>query len=225
MLQGSSLSWGPVSCPLITQCLLRVLDLPSVCSFQLETQMRSDEILPCLFLDSFSSCATVKCLLKKKGWSKRALSQLCHNLFLFFLALLPRTDSQDSSVFLLSFRKSCWFYKPQLLQSTFPFPKSTLSQGLLCILLELPFPAIPHSSQRVLSYRKILFPLLNIPHLIVILTGQSCPINLAVELGESSLKYCRNQWQCFCSRLAGNRQPPREPGWAINLFKDIMRHC
>lgn len=173
MLQGLYLSCGPVSCPLIIQCLHGVLELPSACSFQLETQMHSDEILPCLFPDSFN----VKCLLKKKEWSKTALSQVCHNLFLFLLALLPLTDSQDSSVFLLSFRKSCWFYKPQLLQSTFPFPKSALSQGLLCTPLELPFPAIPHSSQHVLRYIEILFPLLNIPHLIVILYHRSIVSN------------------------------------------------
>lgn len=133
--------------------------------------------VPWLLQSGLGSCATVTCLSKKKEWSKTALSQVCHNWFLFFLALLPLIDSQDSSVFLLSFGKSCWFYKPQLLQSTFPFLKSTLSQGLLCTLLELLFPAIPHSSQHVLSYRKISFPLLNIPHLIVILYHRSIMSN------------------------------------------------
>jgi len=104
MLQNFGLSCGLVSCPLIIRRFFSVLDPPSACGFRLETQMHSDEILLYLFLSYFRQVLvaiySVVFVKSKIRQSKIALSQVCHNPFLFFLVLLPLIDTQDSSIFL-----------------------------------------------------------------------------------------------------------------------------
>lgn len=143
MLQGSYLSCGPVSCPLIIQCLLRGLDLPSACSFQLETQMHSDEILPCLFPDSFN----VKCLLKKKEWSKN--STLHRSATTYFSSCLH-------FCLLQTLKTPAYFYSPLERAADFtnlsyykalshslnqPSPRACSAHSLSCHFL--PFPTAP----------------------------------------------------------------------------------